>query len=233
LKIIRVILWWIFILSIPVLLVSTVIRVEVQFLPFYEYEYEKNNISQVTGFDNRQLGIITRHLIQYFNGKVESPQLVVEKDNETMHLFHDHEIVHLEDVKEVFGYVFKIHYIAMAYFVFYLLVNILCRKKQKLVYFWKGLRNGSILTILLLVILGIGMFVGFHNLFIQFHYLVFGDPQSSPWILDPRTDHLVMMYPLNFWQDAAIFGAVAIIAVSVILVILSWLLSLGYRHNRR
>src|SRR5690606_30479210 len=141
-------------------------------------EYEKNNIKQVTGFDDHQLGIITRHLIQYFNGKVESPQLVVEKNGETMHLFHDHEIVHLEDVKEVFQYVFKVHYIAMAYFVFYLLVNILFRKKQKLLYFWKGLRNGSILTILLLIILGIGMFVGFHNLFIQFHYLVFGDPQN-------------------------------------------------------
>ena len=232
-KIIRILLWWIFILSIPILLISTVVRVEVQFLPFYEYEYEKNNISQVTGFNSNQLGIITRHLIQYFNGKVESPQLIVEKNNDPMYLFHDHEIVHLEDVREVFQYVFMIQLIASGYFLFYLLINIIFRRKNKLIYFWRGLKNGSILTVILLAILGIGIFAGFHRLFIQFHYLVFGDPQSSPWILDPRTDHLVMMYPLNFWQDAAISGVLAILAVSFILILLSWLFLLGYRRSRR
>jgi len=209
------------------------VRLEVQFLPFYEYEYEKNNIKQVTGFDDRQLGIITRHLIQYFNGKVESPQLVVQKNNESMYLFRDHEIVHLEDVKEIFQHVFTIQYIALSYFFFYLLLNIVFRRNNKLIYFWRGLKNGSTLSVILLLVLGIGMFAGFHNLFIQFHYLVFGDPQSSPWILDPRTDHLVMMYPLNFWQDAAIFGVVAIVAVSVILILFSWLFLLRYRHSRR
>jgi integral membrane protein (TIGR01906 family) len=233
LKIIRILLWWIFILSIPVLLISTVVRVEVQCLPFYEYEYEKYNISEVTGFDSRQLGIITRHLIQFFNGKVESAQLVVEKNNNQMYLFHDHEIVHLEDVKEIFQYVYKIQLISMAYFLFYLLINIIFRKRKKLIYFWKGLKNGSILTIGLLITLGVGAFFGFHQLFIQFHYLVFGDPQSSPWILDPRTDHLVMMYPLNFWQDALMLGILAILTTSVILIGLSWLFSIKYHHSRR
>ena len=232
-KLIRVTLWWIFVLSIPVLLISTVVRLEVNFLPFYEYEYEKNNISQVTGFDSRQLGIITRHLIQYFNGRVESPQLIVEKNNETLYLFHDHEIVHLEDVKEVFQAVFLIQYIAMSYFFFYLLINIIFRRKNKLLYFWRGLKSGSTLTVILMALLGIGIFVGFHRLFIQFHYLVFGDPQTSPWILDPRTDHLVMMYPLNFWQDAAIFGALAILAISIFLIIFSWLMLLGSRSSKR
>lgn len=232
-KIIRVLLWWIFILSIPVLLISTVVRVEVQCLPFYEYEYEKYNISEVTGFDSWQLGVITRHLIQFFNGKVESAQLVVEKNNNPMYLFHDHEIVHLEDVQEIFQYVYKIQLISLGYFLFYLLINIIFRKRKKLIYFWKGLKNGSILTIGLLVTLGAGAFFGFHQLFIQFHYLVFGDPQSSPWILDPRTDHLVMMYPLNFWQDALMLGIIAILAISVILIGLSWLFSIKYHRSRR
>ncbi len=232
-KIIRILLWWIFIISIPVLLISTVVRVEVQCLPFYEYEYEKYNISEVTGFDSRQLGVITRHLIQFFNGKVESAQLVVEKDNNPMYLFHDHEIVHLEDVKEIFKYVYWIQLISLGYFLFYLLINIIFRKRKKLIYFWKGLKNGSILTIGLLVTLGVGAFFGFHQLFIQFHYLVFGDPQSSPWILDPRTDHLVMMYPLNFWQDALMLGIIAILATSVIFIGLSWLFLRRYRRSRR
>ena len=134
-KIIRIILWWIFVLSIPILLVSTVVRLEVQFQPFYEYEYEKNNINQVTGFDNRQLGIITRHLIQYFNGKVASPQIVVQKNDEPMYLFGDHELVHLEDVKDIFQSVFIIQYISLGYFFFYLLINIVFKRKNKLIDF--------------------------------------------------------------------------------------------------
>ncbi|MDD3031075.1 MAG: TIGR01906 family membrane protein [Atribacterota bacterium] len=232
-KIIRIILWWIFVLSIPVLLITSVVRMEVQFLPFYEYEYEKNNINQVTGFDNSQLGIITRHLIQYFNGKVESPQLLLQKNDEPIYLFHDHELVHLKDVKDIFQYVFMMQYIALGYFFLYLLLNIVLKRKDKLLYFWRGLKNGSILNVILLAVLGIGMFTGFHNLFIHFHYLVFGDPQSSPWILDPRTDHLVMLYPLNFWQDAATFGIIAIIVLSVILIFISWLFLLGYPHSKR
>ncbi len=232
-KIIHVFLWWIFILSIPVLLISSTVRLEINCLPFYEYEYQKNNIREVTGFDNQQLAVITRHIIQYFNGKLESAQFIVEKNNKPMYLFHNHEIVHLEDVKEIFQYVFIIQSIALGYFFFYLLINLIFRRKNKLIYFWRGLKIGSTLNIILLAVLGIGMFAGFHSLFIQFHYLVFGDPQSSPWILDPRTDHLVMMYPLNFWQDAAFFGVIAIIAVSVILILLSWLFLLGYRRRRR
>ena len=232
-KIIRILLWWIFIISIPVLLISTVVRVEIQFLPFYEYEYEKYNISEVTGFDAEQLKVITRHLIQFFNGKVESPQLIVEKDQDPMYLFHDYEIEHLEDVKDLFQYIFQIQIISLIYFLSYLLFIIIGKKPKYWLHFWKGLRNGAILTIGSLVILGVFIFLGFHRLFVQFHYLVFGDPQNSPWILDPRTDYLVMMYPLNFWQDAAILGIVTIFSVAILCIGLCWIFLKKYRYTKR
>ncbi|MFW6149462.1 MAG: DUF1461 domain-containing protein, partial [Atribacterota bacterium] len=144
-----------------------------------------------------------------------------------------HEIVHLEDVKKVFQSVYKIQFVVLGYFFFYLFINIVFRKKQKLIYFWKGLRNGAILTIGLLGTLGVFIFLGFHRLFVQFHYLVFGDPQSSPWILDPRTDYLVMMYPLNFWQDAAIFGIVTIFGVAILCIGLCWIFLRKYRYAEK
>jgi len=232
LKIIRVLLWWIFILSIPFLLISTAVRLEIQCLPFYEYAYQKYHISEVTGFDAAQLKVITRHLIQFFNGKVEHAQLIVEKDNKPMYVFHDYEIEHLEDVKVIFQSVYKIQSISLFYFLAYLLMTMISRKRKSWLDFWKGLRNGNILTVGLLVTFGIFTFLGFHRLFVQFHYLVFGDPQSSPWILDPRTDYLVMMYPLNFWQDAAILGIAGILGTAIILIGVSWLFVRRYRGNR-
>lgn len=232
-KILNVILWWIFILSIPLLLISATVSLELQCLPFYEYAYQKYRISEVTGFDGHQLKLITCHLIQFFNGKVESVQLMVEKDDKPVYLFHDYEIEHLEDVKLLFQTNFKIQMISLLYFLVYLIFSIFSKKQKKWIHFWKGLRNGSILTISLLVSLGVFVFLGFHQLFIHFHYLVFGDPQSSPWILDPRIDHLVMMYPLNFWQDAAILGIVTILVTAIALIGICWIFLRKYRNHAR
>ena len=222
-KIISVILWWVFILSIPLLLLSATISTELQCLPFYEYAYQKYHISEVTGFDAEQLRIITRHLIQFFAGKVENVQLIVDKNHHPIYLFHDYEIKHLEDVKNLFQIIFTILIISLLYFLLYFLFIVFSNNRKKWVHFWQGLRNGSILTIGLLVALGISMLFGFHQVFIQFHYLVFGDPQNSPWILDPRIDYLVMMYPLNFWQDAAILGISVIMMMAIVLTGFCWI----------
>ena len=217
-KILRTFFWWLFVLCIPLLLISSTVVLEINCLPFYEHAYQKYHISEVTGFDNKQLMIITRHLIQFFNDKVESPQLMVEKDGKPIYLFHDYEIQHLNDVQVLFQRVYQVQMITMFYFLAYLLFVVLSRNKKRWLYFWKGLRNGNILTLGLLLISGIALLFGFHSLFTKFHYLVFGDPQSSPWMLDPRTDYLIMMYPLGFWQDAVFFG-IAIILITVFLLI--------------
>lgn len=232
-KIIYVILWWIFILSIPLLLVSATISTELHCLPFYEYAYQKYHISEITGFDAQQLRIITRHLIQFFTGKVKNVQLIVEKNHHPIYLFHDYEIKHLEDVKYLFQIIFTVLIICLLYFLLYLFFIVFTKNRKRWFHFWKGLRNGSILTIGILVALGISMLFGFHQVFIQFHYLVFGDPQNSPWILDPRIDHLVMIYPLNFWQDAAILGISVIIVTAIVLSGLCWIFLKRYRTSTR
>lgn len=228
-KILRILFWWLFVLCIPLLLISSTAVLEINCLPFYEHAYQKYHISEVTGFDNKQLMIITRHLIQFFNGKVGSPQLMVEKDGKPIYLFHDYEIKHLNDVKVLFQRVYQIQLITMFYFLCYLLFVVLGRDKKRRLYFWKGLRNGNILTLGLLLISGVALFFGFHNLFTKFHYLVFGDPQNSPWMLNPKTDYLIMMYPLGFWQDAVLLGIAIILITTFILIGISSLFLRRYR----
>ena len=202
----RTILWLIFIISIPLLLISSTALLEMNCLPFYEYAYQKYHISEVTGFSDEQLMGITRHLVQFFNDKIANPQLMLENQGKPMYLFHDYEITHLQDVKMLFYYSFYVALVTLAYGVGYLLFTRMSGGKKRWNYFWRGVRNGNILTLVLLINLGMATMFGFYNIFIKFHYLVFGDPQSSPWMLNPLTDYLVMMYPLNFWQDAAILG---------------------------
>ena len=231
-RITHTILSWILVLIIPLMLISSVAKVEMQYLPFYQYQYEKNGISEITGFSNEELMLITRHLVQFFNSKVDSAQLMVEKKGKPLYLFHDYEIEHLNDVKTLFHSLFQVSIITLSYFTAYLIFTMVSRNKNRWYYFWKGLRNGNILTLVLLIALGVVVFLGFNNIFIKFHYLVFGDPASSPWILDPRTDYLIMMYPLNFWQDAVVMGIAVISIVALLLALMSSLLLPSYRRRR-
>ncbi len=232
-NILRNIFWFIFIISIPILLISSVVELELNFLPLYEYAYQKYHISEVTGFTDEQLMRITRHLIQFFNGKVENVQLMMEKKGKPLYLFHSHEIEHLNDVKVIFHYTFQVLIITLLCFAVYLIFTIARRDQNRWYHFWKALRGGNILTVGLLLVLGIFVFFGFYQLFLQFHYLVFGDPASSPWILDPRTDYLIMMYPLNFWQDAAILGIGTIVIAALLFILISSIVLQGYRRKGR
>ena len=231
-RITHTILSWVFVIIIPLMLISAVAKVGMQCIPFYQYQYEKNHISEVTGLSKAELMLITRHLIQFFNNKVESAQLMVEKDGKPFLLFHDYEVEHLNDVKVLFHGLSQVLIISLFYFIAYLIFIMISRNKNRWYYFWKGLRNGNILTLVLLITLSAAISFGFYNIFFKFHYLVFGDPASSPWILDARTDYLIMMYPLNFWQDAIVLGIVVIIITALFLALISSLLLPAYRRRR-
>ncbi|GAI48171.1 unnamed protein product, partial [marine sediment metagenome] len=79
----------------------------------YEYGFTKYNISEATNIEEEQLGRIARKLIDYFNSKVETPQI------EELELFQEHELVHLEDVKELFQLDYRIQMVSLAYLIIY------------------------------------------------------------------------------------------------------------------
>ena len=45
------------------------------------------------------------------------------------------------------------------------------------------------------------MLVDFSEAFVRFHEMAFS---NDLWILDPRTDYLIMLYPEGFWLDATL-----------------------------
>ena len=91
-RITHTILSWVLVLIIPLMLISSVTKVEMQYLSFYQYQYEKDGIREITGFSNEELMIITRHLEQIFNSKDDSAQLMVENKGDTLNFFHDYDI---------------------------------------------------------------------------------------------------------------------------------------------
>ena len=77
---------------------------------------------------------------------------------------------------------------------------------------------GGSATLAILLAVGLFALVGFDSLFLIFHQISFS---NNLWQLDPRTDYLLIMFPLGFWFDAtmrvattAVAGAAVIAGVS-------------------
>jgi len=226
--------YWLFIICFPLLLLTCTVRLGVGSAQIYEYGFDKYQISEVTGLDRAQLSEVTERLTGYFSSKAATPQIkVVNKYGEEFELFQEHELVHLEDVKELFQVAYLVQAIVIGYIVVYILLFLLWKKGR-----WqdlaKGVTRGSALILIVAVILGIAsIFIDFEQLFIGFHYLIFGDPSSSPWMLDPSKDYLIMLFPGGFWQDVAFLGGVTIIGGALLCGGIAWLIpSINQRHKK-
>ena len=90
---------WLFIICLPVMLLTASIGFAVNSQWLYEYGFDKYNISQKTGLADSELEKAASGLISYFNSNEETVDLTVIKDGEPFTLFNQKEIAHLKDVK--------------------------------------------------------------------------------------------------------------------------------------
>ncbi|MEA3254173.1 MAG: DUF1461 domain-containing protein, partial [Chloroflexota bacterium] len=95
--------YWLFVLSFPLLLLTSTVHLAVNSTHIYEYGFDKYHISETTGIDRAQLSEVARRIVDYFSSRAETPQMTVEnKNGEQFELFHEHELIHLQDVKGLF-----------------------------------------------------------------------------------------------------------------------------------
>ena len=98
-KVISIAAKWLFILCLPVLLLTASVGVAVNSHWLYEKGFEKYDISQTTSIAEAELGKAANGLISYFNSGEDDISLTVTKDGEPFELFNQREVAHLRDVK--------------------------------------------------------------------------------------------------------------------------------------
>ncbi|MBM3143310.1 MAG: TIGR01906 family membrane protein [Chloroflexi bacterium] len=202
-KILMLVARWLFILCVPLLLLSASIGGAANSLALYHYGFDKYGVSQTTGLPDTELDKAARGLIGYFNSGDEYINLTVTKDGQTFALFNEREVVHLKDVKGLFRLDYWIFLGTLIYsFAF---VGFVIWRKEWRQLAW-GLLWGSGLTLGLVLVLGIGAVLNFDQFFLQFHLLSF---TNELWQLDPSRDYLIMLFPGGFWYDATLFIALA------------------------
>ena len=190
----------VFILCVPVLLLTASIACTFNSAWLFRYGFDKYDVGSTTGLADSELEKVATGLIGYFNSGEEYIDLTVIKDGKSFTLFNEKEIVHLKDVK---GLVWLDYWILLGTVVYVLGYGGVCffwRRRQ----YWRrlawGVAGGSSLTLVLMLALGLGIMLNFDQLFLQFHLLSFA---NELWQLDPTSDYLIMLVPQRFQYDVA------------------------------
>ena len=218
----------IFVVCLPVLLLTAVIAGEVNSSWLYTHGFEKYDVRQSLGdnglnLTDTDMAGIARGFIHYFNSSEEYINLTVQQNNKNVSLFTTEETIHFKDVKKLFRFDYNVLLGTFCYCLIFALVGIFWRKGKYRKNLAGDMIKGSVLTLGLMILLGIGTMLDFNNLFYQFHLLVF---TNSFWSAE---GNMLLLFPDGFWYDAAVYCVVAIALLAIILGGVSW----AYLHYHR
>lgn len=196
-----------FIVALPVLFITTSLRWLVSDVGWYRAGFEKYGVSQPTGMSSSELARAADQISRYLlfqRDRVDD--IVVNVRGQNMPLFNDREDKHMSDVQALLGRFYTLQVASGIYILLYLASAPLWRRSG----YWRALggqlRWGGTLTLGIFALFGVASFLDFDQLFLQFHEISFS---NNYWILDPRTDRLIMMFPEGFWYNSAIRLALA------------------------
>ncbi len=213
-KILGIAATWLFILCLPILLLSTSLGWAVNSLRLYQYGFEKYNVGQTTGLVEPELEKAARGLISYFNSDEEYIDITVMKDDTPFALFNQREVAHLKDVKWLIWLDYYLLLATLVYVLGYAGFSLLWQRKR----YWRRLAwrvaGGSGFTLVLMLALGLATLLNFDQLFLQFHFISFA---NELWRLDPTRDYLIMLFPQGFWYNATTFCVIATASLAIIL----------------
>lgn len=204
------------IISLPIAILLSSFEIATFDLDYFEHKYEEYNITKVTGMNNENLMNTTEELLKYLKGDREDIIIKANIRGEITQVFKEREILHLEDVKALFIKGFLIRNISLIVAFLSLLILLVYEKGA----IPKILTISAIYPIVLMAILGMLMKTDFNKYFTYFHEILF---TNDLWLLDPKTEVLIQMYPLEFFYSIAfrivklyIFGLFSIFIIGII-----------------
>jgi len=125
-------------------------------------------------------------------------------------LLNDRERAHMRDVRGVFA---GFWLLVLTSVVVLVTVFRRGRESEARTATWRAVSGGARGLAIALVVAGAVAVLAFDAAFEVFHRLFFG---AGTYTFDPRTDHLVQLFPEQFWSDTALAVGVVSIAVALL-----------------
>jgi integral membrane protein (TIGR01906 family) len=231
-RIISRIAQWVFIVCVPALAMTASITWAVNSSQFYTYRFEKYEVQQSLAEDgliltDSQFKDIADGFIHYFNSGEELIHLTVMQGNQSVELFNLEEILHFKDVKGLFRLDYGVLLGTFIYCFIYALVSVFWQKGKHRLRLARSMVMGSLLTLGLMLLLGIGILLDFDSLFYGFHLISFSNEYWS------AAGNMLLLFPEGFWFDAVIYCAIFTAVVAIVLGIIGGIYMIKIRRDRR
>ena len=208
--------WALFIVAVPLFLVTASVTWAFNSPGLYNDGFGKYSISRISGITDTDLSQVGADIRSYINSGDEPLSVQTRILGEKRDLFNDREVAHMKDVKQLVRGVYVLALVSAVYLAAMTVVGFALQRGRFVPDLAKRMALGGGLTLALLVVFGIVALVGFDGVFLKFHQLSFA---NDFWRLDPRTDYLVRIFPLDFWFDATMWVAVRAIVGALVLTV--------------
>ena len=206
------------VVSVPLFLIAASVAWAVNDAGLYRRGFEKYNVAVYSGITEEDLNRVGADLRRYFNSGEEPLHVVVPVYGMERELYNHREVEHMRDVK---GLVRGTYLVALATLLYLLMFKGVGYYRGRWGFAPKMARLGlwgGLLTLGIVALVGLFALAGFDSLFLLFHRISFA---NDLWQLDPRTDYLLIMFPLGFWFDATMRVALTTIGGALLLVAVS------------
>jgi integral membrane protein (TIGR01906 family) len=207
-----------FIVALPIALITTNVRIAANEPRLYEYAADHYDTPETTGISREELLDASGELRDYFNNDDESIFVRVQKDGEPISLFNPRETAHLRDVKTLFQASFRVQEATVIFVLAYVVAVFIWAREGSLRTLATQLLLAGLLGLAVIGAVGAIAVSGFEQSFEQFHLVAF---DNDFWRLDPTRDHLIQMFPEDFWREVSLWLGIATLVELATLALLS------------
>jgi integral membrane protein (TIGR01906 family) len=195
---------------------ASIVVIAIAILPFLtpawvSFEQGRTHAASLAGYSEADLGAATNAILHDL--VFGPPNFAVEVGG--VPVLEERERAHMRDVRGVFAGFFLIAALAAVGLV---VLFAGARRMGHAGRAWSAISAGMRGLIVAIVVAGIVASVAFDAVFEIFHQLFF--PAGS-FTFDPRTDHLVQLFPFDFWSETTIVLGVVIVVIAGVVAIKS------------
>lgn len=227
-RIIRILTAIVFVLCIPVALVTTNIRFIANEERVYAYAIDEYDAVATTGIERDELMRASAEIREYFNNSEEVLVIRVSENGQQVSLFNERETAHMVDVKDRFQAVNRVQEFSVLYLLSYMAVVVLWAREVSIRALAMQVAVGAGICVVAIAVIGTLGAAGFEGAWEDFHRLMFS---NDFWLLDPSTDRLIQMFPTEFWESI-VFLIGSMIAAQAVLLAVGCLIYLGASRHR-
>lgn len=220
----------VFILALPIALVTTNIRLLANAPLVYDYAFDRYDAEEATGLSRADLDATAKALRTYFNNDETTFYQPVTEDGLTRSVFNARETEHMEDVKGLFVWVNRLQEASVIFALVYVVGFFVWARDGNVRQLAGQCLVGLVMGVLAVGSVGVFAAFGFDAAFTRFHEIFF---RNDLWRLDPSTDHLIQMFPEPFWRDMTVLLGAMCALETLIIAAVSGVYLLGTRGERR